>query len=744
MSSITKLRYIIDNNKWKSEFVIINCIDDNDMCIFKLKINNENINNEIIIEIITDFKLYYYVNNDCEKLQKYIETLNLSLLYNNDKSIYSILNIIDNLDFNNYKLANYNDIYNIYNKFDEKKKCDIDYSLVEVQSKQKVIKYTHIKNIPKELLLNSNQIYQLIINEIKSINNNFDFKHYIIPINNSIYNLNVRLYFNDYYLELKIDLEPSLYPFYPPKIEIIYPKVSLDLLYSIMNLNILKIENWKSTISLEWLIINLVKKLEPIIHEHIDIDNTNYNSLEYALLLLNNLTGENTSNKLNIELDCNTIINKDTTIQYWKSGTGYGHNSSSSWDINNYIKKKEIKNLEIINTLEIIKNELLNNNDNIKILMNSILTDYILNQLNGINLLHLDNDYEIFNQIFKILNIFNENIEIIEQKFIGKIVKYLENINDEIMLLLNNDNELYFLIHTIYDNFKDNFETNIEETNIEGINIEGTNIEDLKLLYENFMKPLQFKILDTFNLSNHLYFNNLADKIEIKSLSRIVSEISSFKQGLPLNYDSTIWMRISKSNMNVFTFMIAGPKDTPYENGLFEFHAFLPTNYPQKEPKVLLKTTGNGSVRFNPNLYNCGKVCLSLLGTWSGNEGESWNPKTSTFLQVLVSIQSLILVEEPYFNEPGYERTMYTEKGKESSKAYNINIQLGTIMWAMINQIKNPPEEYKEIIIEHFKIKKDDILSKINEWFNKISSSHKLFKQYNEQKNIITELLNNI
>lgn len=46
--------------------------------------------------------------------------------------------------------------------------------------------------------------------------------------------------------------------------------------------------------------------------------------------------------------------------------------------------------------------------------------------------------------------------------------------------------------------------------------------------------------------------------------------------------------------------------------------------------QVQFLTTGNGSVRFNPNLYNCGKVCLSLLGTWSG---PSWDPATSTILQ---------------------------------------------------------------------------------------------------------------
>lgn len=34
------------------------------------------------------------------------------------------------------------------------------------------------------------------------------------------------------------------------------------------------------------------------------------------------------------------------------------------------------------------------------------------------------------------------------------------------------------------------------------------------------------------------------------------------------------------------------------------------------------------------SLYNCGKVCLSLLGTWSGGQGESWDPVASSALQV--------------------------------------------------------------------------------------------------------------
>jgi baculoviral IAP repeat-containing protein 6 len=40
-------------------------------------------------------------------------------------------------------------------------------------------------------------------------------------------------------------------------------------------------------------------------------------------------------------------------------------------------------------------------------------------------------------------------------------------------------------------------------------------------------------------------------------------------------------------------------------------------------------------------------------------------------LQVLVSIQSLILVPDPYFNEPGYEIEIGTDAGKKHSAEYN-------------------------------------------------------------------------
>ena len=78
--------------------------------------------------------------------------------------------------------------------------------------------------------------------------------------------------------------------------------------------------------------------------------------------------------------------------------------------------------------------------------------------------------------------------------------------------------------------------------------------------------------------------------------------------------------------------IVMGSNDTPYAHGAFEYDIFFDDKYPNEPPKMNLTTTGNGAVRFNPNLYNCGKVCLSLLGTWRGSANENWDAKYSTIM----------------------------------------------------------------------------------------------------------------
>ncbi len=77
-------------------------------------------------------------------------------------------------------------------------------------------------------------------------------------------------------------------------------------------------------------------------------------------------------------------------------------------------------------------------------------------------------------------------------------------------------------------------------------------------------------------------------------------------------------------------------------------------------------------------------MCLSLLGTWQGQAGETWLAETSTILQVLVSIQSLIFVPEPYFNEPGFEGSIGTAEGSRRSDNYSKVIEAATLKWAMM------------------------------------------------------------
>lgn len=179
-------------------------------------------------------------------------------------------------------------------------------------------------------------------------------------------------------------------------------------------------------------------------------------------------------------------------------------------------------------------------------------------------------------------------------------------------------------------------------------------------------------------------------------MRRLATEIANLSSSLPLSSSSSIFVRYDVDRPDIMKVLITGPADTPYSGGCFEFDVYFPSNYPMLPMKVHLVTTGHKTVRFNPNLYENGKVCLSLLGTFAGRPEEKWNP-TSTLLQVLVSIQSLILVPEPYFNEPGFERSRGTMIGDLKSRDYNVDIRLATVKWAMLGQIKNPSSCFSEV-----------------------------------------------
>lgn len=115
---------------------------------------------------------------------------------------------------------------------------------------------------------------------------------------------------------------------------------------------------------------------------------------------------------------------------------------------------------------------------------------------------------------------------------------------------------------------------------------------------------------------------------------------------------------------------------------MFYFYLACPDDYPGSPPRVKIMT-GQGRCRFNPNLYQNGKVCLSILHTWSG---PGWQP-IHTIASVLMSVQSL-MGDKPYHNEPGFE----TERYPGDVQAYNRVIQHETLRFAVLGMMTEMEE----------------------------------------------------
>ncbi|SPQ95236.1 UBC core domain-containing protein [Plasmodiophora brassicae] len=233
--------------------------------------------------------------------------------------------------------------------------------------------------------------------------------------------------------------------------------------------------------------------------------------------------------------------------------------------------------------------------------------------------------------------------------------------------------------------------------------------------YETFMEAQRFQLVDDF--PQHLFKDSKEAKEAPSApvVRRLAHELATLRRSLPVNQESCVLVRSSQMDMRFARVLIFPASGTPYSNGAFVFDVFFPNAYPMKPPRMLLRTTGGGTVRFNPNLYNCGKVCLSLLGTWEGRAAERWSA-ASSFLQVVVSVQALIFIPKPYFNEPGFEESQGSRQGEQASNEYNRNLYPSTIRWAMTDALANPYAEFADAVRAHFYLKRGIVKRQVAEW----------------------------
>ncbi|KAL8130186.1 hypothetical protein V2J09_019341 [Rumex salicifolius] len=228
----------------------------------------------------------------------------------------------------------------------------------------------------------------------------------------------------------------------------------------------------------------------------------------------------------------------------------------------------------------------------------------------------------------------------------------------------------------------------------------------------------RFDVVDA-DPSDHHYFSSSKVANAANAKTTFHKKIMQEWRVLGSNLPGTIFVRVYETHISLIRAAIVGAPETPYHDGLFFFDIFLPADYPFSPPHVHYRSFG---FRINPNLYNSGRVCLSLLNTWSGNKSEKWDRNQSTILQaisysqfsqVLLSIQALVLNEKPYFNEPGYSNSRGKKVWEKAAADYSEDVFILCCKSALC-LLRKPPANFESLVASHFRERGVAILTACN------------------------------
>jgi ubiquitin-protein ligase len=435
---------------------------------------------------------------------------------------------------------------------------------------------------------------------------------------------------------------------------------------------------------------------------------------------------------------------KATKKGHFVKGTGFGHEGLSIWDINAdkehwtaTEKHRGIILKKIVRTVT----KILNSDYKTKFFAGStfprIVNIYLnmLEQLNGVCselLLSSKDTYSNILLFFRILpnNIFDSLLDVESYEHAERLYKIFEVIIMDIKEYIEISKKLISVPTIITEwlvmenklalarNTSKEVDNNDNIDNDELIVDMDMDI-NLNEIYKIEMKGLEFMEYSTKEPTTNMTKDLTANEVikEMKKLSKAFSDSNC--------YDSSIFYRINENNIRKHRFMITGPKDTPYESGCIIFDVYCPPEFPKINPKITCHTSGANGIRYGPNLYDNGKVCMTILGTFSGNQSEKWIEGTSSIHQIAISIQSMMLVEKPYFCEPGHASYYGTPEGENKSRDYNNNIRMYTMESAILRVLKNPPEEFEDVIKKHFTLKADRIKETCAKWVEEAYSSTK-------------------
>lgn len=525
---------------------------------------------------------------------------------------------------------------------------------------------------------------------------------------------------------LTLVFNPDEYPNSPPCITSVVPQMANSLHMRIMAISTLKKTCWSRTRSMR----NILRKIYDILEERGNIVACSYFDDKLCPLIDNiaQLSGVVNIRDFNDEKKSSPkdVQNPSSakTVSKHINSSGVGYNCNTKWNITTYLEEQSEKRKQLAVYVSVLCTNLLQKiasvetdegkkNSLFEYIIASELLPSICNILGDITPITWDESESLYITLFEIIKMIpdkyyeeyikNKTSYTALHKCLRQCIKLIIIKQREIMKTCGDVRD--FGLQHIFDVIN-----RVHNTDTQVTCAVASVCQNLDALYVENMEKYRFGESDILPFG-YYYNSQLKNTIlQPTAIKRLTCEFASLANDLPINKTSSIFVKVDPTNMSAIRAMIVGPKDTPYENGCFIFDIHIPSTYPNAHPYV--QFMNHGGVRFNPNLYNCGKVCLSLIGTWGDNDktnSENWQPATSTIFQLLMSIQSQILVENPFANEPGYYGT--SQKAKESIE-YNKNIQYYTLRHAITDLLNEPHKRYGDfgdIILQHFKHNQTEI-----------------------------------
>nr|CDI51712.1 conserved hypothetical protein [Melanopsichium pennsylvanicum 4] len=124
----------------------------------------------------------------------------------------------------------------------------------------------------------------------------------------------------------------------------------------------------------------------------------------------------------------------------------------------------------------------------------------------------------------------------------------------------------------------------------------------------------QFTVLESAPTSHYFHNKPLLTQPPAAFFKRLQKEMKVLQTSLP----ETILVRAYEDRSDLVRVLIIGSEGTPYENAPFLIDFQLTADFPNQPPIAHFHSWTNGHGRVSPNLYEDGKVCLSVLGVGVG------------------------------------------------------------------------------------------------------------------------------